>query len=72
MATALREGSVVAEWTAPDRLCGGGGAHGPAKMQGDSRVAVTRAVGRGSAQPVPASSFMISISPGDEDLNQEN
>lgn len=34
MATALREGSVVAKWTEPDRLYGGGGAHGPAKMQG--------------------------------------
>lgn len=36
------------------------------------RVAVTRAVGPGSAQPVPASSFTMSISPGDEDLSQEN
>lgn len=36
------------------------------------RVAVSRAVGRSSAKPVPASSFMIPISPGDEDLSQEN
>lgn len=62
-------------WRSGRRLIGCVVVVGPMVLQRcrvSCRVAVTRAVGRSSAQPVPASSFMISISPGDEDLNQEN
>lgn len=57
MATALREGSVVAKWTEPDGLYGGGGAHGAAKMQGGMQGGCHQ--GCGSWQRPAGASFQL-------------